>query len=461
MPQFRLRDFETKMARDHLPPEIIATFGDYYRQLVAGETGLIGDAQIRPVADSEIPAFEDLAEFRQTGIQSLPRAVMIVLNGGLGTTMGLTRAKSLMRVKDGLTFLEIIVRQATHNRVRLALMNSFNTHADTQAALERIAPVQWPLMFLQHRYPKVLRDSLAPAEWPADPRLEWNPPGHGDVFMALWVSGTVQRLLQEGIRYALIRNVDNLGAAMNEDLLGFFAARQLPFMMEVAPKTPSDVKGGHIAWSRADGRLILRESAQCPRQEMAAFRDIRRYHFFNTNNIWVDLEALALLIRQKGRLTLPMILNPKTLDPRDPDSPPVYQIESAMGAAVGGFDGAAAVRVPRARFIPVKSSNELLAVRSDCYLFSPRRRLIPNPERLLEPIQIELDPRFFAHREDFNARIPVGGEPSLKDCLALAIQGDVRFEPGVRITGRVTLTNSGAEQAVIRQGTVIAEDLKF
>ena len=460
MPEAHLKAFEAKMAQADLPREIIETFGDYYCQLVNGETGLISDADIRPFAGDDIASLGDLDAYAETGNQALPRAVMIVLNGGLGTTMGLTRAKSLMRVKDGLTFLDIIVRQAVRNQVRLALMNSFNTHRDTVAAIEEIRPATAPLMFLQHKYPKVLRDGFAPATWPADPELEWNPPGHGDVFMALWVSGTLQRLLDEGIRYALIRNVDNLGAAMNETLLGYFAAERLPFMMEVAPKTPSDVKGGHIARHR-NGRLILRESAQCPPAQMAAFTDIARYRFFNTNNVWINLEYLKALIQRAGKVALPMILNPKTLDPRDRHSPPVFQIETAMGAALGLFDGAAAVQVPRARFIPVKSSNELLAVRSDCYKFSPRQRLIANPQRTLGTIKIRLDPLFFAHREQFNARIPVGQEPSLKDCEALTIIGDVRFEANVRIVGRVTITNAGPLQAVIREGTVIEGDLTF
>jgi UTP--glucose-1-phosphate uridylyltransferase len=460
MPQAHLEAFETKMRQAGLPREIIDTFGDYYRQLVNGENGLIGDAEIQPVADGEIPALEALEDYVPTGAETLPRAVMIVLNGGLGTTMGLTRAKSLMRVKDGLTFLEIIVRQAAHHRTRLALMNSFNTERDTREALARIAPAQAPLMFMQHKYPKVLRDGLAPARWPADPELEWNPPGHGDVFMALWVSGTLERLLDEGIRYALIRNVDNLGASMDEALLGYLAAENLPFIMEVALKTPSDVKGGHIARHRS-GRLILREAAQCPPEQMDAFSDIARYRFFNTNNVWVNLEALRELIRQSGRVRLPIILNPKTLDPRDAQSPPVYQIETAMGAAIGLFEGAGAVRVPRTRFIPVKSTNELLAVRSDGYVFSDRQRLVPNPRRTLPEIQIRLDSTFFGHREKFNARIPPGGEPSLKDCRSLAVTGDVRFEPGVRLVGTVRITNNGRTQAVIPAGSVIEGDLVF
>ncbi len=460
MPETHLEAFAAKMHRAGMPREIIDTFADYYRQLLSGETGLISDADIRPIADDEIPAFEDLETYGEAGRRAFSRAVAIVLNGGLGTSMGLTRAKSMMRVKDGLTFLEVIVRQAQHNRVRLVLMNSFNTHRDTLDAIARIHPPEEPLMFLQHKYPKVLRDGFAPAVWPADPELEWNPPGHGDVFMALHVSGTLDRLLDEGIRFALIRNVDNLGAATDEILLGYFAAEHLPFMMEVAPKTPSDVKGGHIARHRS-GRLILRESAQCPKAELAAFTDIQRYRFFNTNNIWVNLEALKELIRRDGRLNLPIILNPKTLDPRDPQSPPVYQVETAMGAAVGLFEGAAAVRVPRSRFIPVKTTNELLAVRSDRFMFSPQQRLIANPQCAAESIQIRLDPAFFGHRDKFNARIPVGGEPSLKDCQSLTITGDVRFEPGVRLSGSVSITNRGSTQAVVAAGSVIDADLVF
>lgn len=460
MPEAHLEAFEAKMRQAGLPREIIDTFGDYYRQLVDGETGLISDDAIQPVADGEIPALEALSDYAPAGVEALPRSVMIVLNGGLGTTMGLTRAKSLIRVKDGLTFLEIIFRQAAGSRARLALMNSFSTEGDTREAIARIAPAQAPLMFMQHKYPKVLRPGLAPARWPADPGLEWNPPGHGDVFMALWVSGTLQRLLDEGIRYALIRNVDNLGAAMDEALLGYLAAENLPFMMEVALKTPSDVKGGHIARHRS-GRLILREAAQCPPEQMEAFTDIRRYRFFNTNNVWINLEALKELIRRDGRVRLPVILNPKTLDPRDPQSPPVYQIETAMGAAIGLFEGAAAVRVPRTRFIPVKSTNELLAVRSDSYVFSDRQLLTPNPRRSAPEIQIRLDPAFFGHREKLNARIPVGGEPSLKDCRSLSVTGDVRFEPGVRLVGAVRIANKGPGQAVIPAGSVIEGDLVF
>jgi UTP--glucose-1-phosphate uridylyltransferase len=233
-------------------------------------------------------------------------------------------------------------------------------------------------------------------------------------------------------------------------------------MMEVAEKTPSDVKGGHLARHRASGRLMLREAAQCPGEEIAAFQDIRRYRFFNTNNIWVNLEVLRDLIHRERIVDLPMIVNPKTLDPRDEASPPVYQIETAMGAAISLFEGAAAVNVPRARFLPVKTCNDLLAVRSDVFVYSEREGLKLNPERRAagrnESIRIKLDSRYYGKFDLLEERFKAGA-PSLKDCDGLTITGDVHFGREVVVRGTVSVTNTGSRPAVVKAGTVIDQDL--
>ena len=174
--------------------------------------------------------------------------------------MGLTKAKSLLKVKNDKTFLEIILKQAKRCGVKLAFMNSFSTHHDTLAALSRIKPLDSPLLFLQNKFPKIDQENLAPATWPKNSDLEWNPPGHGDIYSAIYTSGMLKSFLKKGIEHAFFSNSDNLGATMDESLLGYFAENRFPFMMEVAPRTPSDVKGGHIARHR-NGRLILRESA--------------------------------------------------------------------------------------------------------------------------------------------------------------------------------------------------------
>ena len=456
-----LAEFAAKMAQAGLNPLVIDTFAHYYRRLVGGETGLIHDADIRPIPLDEIPKTANLAGYAAAGRHALSRAVRIVLNGGLGTSMGLLGPKSLLKVKQGRSFLEIILRQAELGQTRLAMMNSFNTHTATISEVTKLKPSRPPLFFLQHKFPKILQGKLAPVSWPPNRELEWNPPGHGDVYAALFASGMLQKLLEEGVRYAFICNSDNLGAGVDESLLGYFAEKRFPFMMEVAEKTPSDIKGGHLA-RQQNGRLVLREAAQCPKEEIAAFQDIRRFRFFNTNNIWVNLEFLKDLILRHRFVDLPMIVNPKTVDPRDENSPPVYQIETAMGSGVSLFEGAAAVNVPRARFLPVKTCSDLLAVRSDCFVYSEREGLTLNPAResagRTEAIKINLDSKYYGKFDLLEERFKEG-EPSLVECDALTIHGDVRFEKGVVVRGAVTITNRSASPAVVKAGTVIDRDL--
>ena len=419
----------------------------------------MSDKEIDPVDPKEIEDSENLKAYAPLGKKALKNAVRIILNGGLGTSMGLTGPKSLVKVKDGKSFLEIILKQTEQNDVTLALMNSFSTHQDTLTALSEINPPRSPLLFLQHKFPKIIQDGLSPATWSQNPDLEWNPPGHGDVYTALFTSGMLQKLLDQGVTYAFISNVDNLGAEMDASLLGYFSENRFPFMMEVSDRTPADLKGGHLA-RRKNGRLVLRELAQCPHDELDAFQDSGRYRFFNTNNIWVNLTFLNALIEQNQIIRLPMILNPKTLDPRDDNSPKVYQVETAMGAAISFFEGATAVKVPRTRFFPVKKCNELLAIRSDCFVFSTNNALAPHPNRKFDAIKVDLDPRYYGKIDAFDERFQ-NGVPSLIECESLTVSGDVFFKGNVTIKGRVVIKNSHKSKAVIEEGAVVDGNLKL
>ena len=458
-----LSAFVEKMQNEGLPPLVIDTFAYYYQQVLSGETGLVYDREIQPVASHEIENFQDLQKYAHAGHRVHDHALIIVLNGGLGTTMGLTCPKSLIVAKNGKTFLEIILRQAEKSGVRLALMDSFSTHDQTLAALSRIKPARRPLQFIQHKFPKIRRQDLAPVTWPPNPQLEWNPPGHGDVFTALITSGMLEKLLADGIRYAFIHNLDNLGARMDPSLLGYFAENGFAFMMEVAEKTPADIKGGHLA-RHQNGRLILREAAQCPKGEQAAFQDITRYRFFNTNNIWVNLESLKALFEKEQTIRLPMILNPKAVNPRDENSLPVFQIETAMGAAISLFVDTMAVNVPRSRFFPVKSCNDLIALRSDFYVLGKGEILQINPQRISanrpDAVKISLDPKFYGRIDLLEERFEKG-LPSLVDCESLCIEGDVHFEDQIIIKGRVSIKNRHHSPAVIKKGTVIDGDIIF
>ncbi|MEZ4663675.1 MAG: UTP--glucose-1-phosphate uridylyltransferase [Caldilineaceae bacterium] len=437
--------FAHKMTQAGLPDLAQCAFRRHYEQLVLGHQGYITNAEARPVHD--LPVMDELRTYTGDGAKALARAVVIKLNGGLGATMGLAGPKSLLVAKNGYTFLEIIVeqvrrvRQQTGVRLPIIFMNSFHTHAATQAALSAMPdlPYEAPFCFEQHRIPKVWRDDLTPVRWPSDPQKEWCPPGHGDFYLAIQSSGLLERLLARGYEYAIISNADNLGAVVDLEILGYFAARRLTFLMEVTRRTENDRKGGHLAVN-AHGHLLLREVAQCPPAELPQFQNIGRYRFFNTNNLWIHLPSLRQILAQNGGiLDLPLIRNVKPVDPQQPDSPKVYQLETAIGAAIGLLPNVQAVVTPRPRFLPVKNTNHLLALWSDAYVLGDDFGVIPNPHRNLpgEPI-IDLDPRYFRFVEQLRAHFPKGA-PSLLRCNRLSIRGNVFVDRTVDLEGDVLI----------------------
>jgi UTP--glucose-1-phosphate uridylyltransferase len=428
-----------KMRAEGLPEIAIDTFAHYEERLRRGEQGLLPEAELEPLSD--LPSSDDLPEADGS---ALGQVVVLKLNGGLGTSMGMTKAKSLIDVKDGHTFLDVIVRQVLHLReesgaqIPLLLMNSFATREDTLEALERYPELRiegLPLDFVQGKVPKLLADGFEPVSWPDDPALEWAPPGHGDVFTSLATSGTLDTLLERGYEYLFLSNSDNLGAALEPRILDWFAREGLPFVSEVVDRTEDDRKGGHLARRRDGGGLVLRETAQVPDEDREAFEDVERHRFFNANNIWVNLHALQAALEERGGvLGLPMIVNRKTVDPSDPSSPEVLQLETAMGAAIGVFEGAAAVHVPRARFAPVKTASNLLVVRSDAYELADDWTIRLAPQRNAAP-SVELSSEFKLLR-DFEERF-AAGPPSLVEAERLEVDGDVRFGAQVVIRGRV------------------------
>jgi UTP--glucose-1-phosphate uridylyltransferase len=449
-----------KMRSDGVGDAAVQAFADAYERLVEGETGVLAEAEIEPV--SEVPAADDLPEVEPEAGGAIDHAVVIKLNGGLGTSMGMTGPKSLVEVKDGLSFLDIIVRQVlglrerTGARLPLVLMNSFSTREASLEALDRHEDVEAdvPLDFVQNKVPKLLAEELDPVEWPDDPDLEWAPPGHGDLYTALVTSGMLDELLERDYRWAFVSNADNLGAVLDPRILAWIASERIPFVMEVADRTGADRKGGHIARRREGGGLVLREIAQTPDEDVDAFQDTERHRFFNTNTLWVDLDALrSLLDRRDGVLGLPMIVNRKTVDPSDSSSPDVVQLETAMGAAIDVFDDARALRVPRRRFAPVKTTSDLLALRSDAYVLTEEAHVEPAGGRDGPPL-IDLDDAHFKLLPDFETRFPAGA-PSLVACDRLTVSGDVEFGADVVVRGAVTVEHDGDGRLRIEDGTVL------
>ena len=425
------------------PDEAIRSFASAYERLVGGESALLPSAELEPAG--EVDRLEDLPEVDAGDV--LDRVAVIKLNGGLATSMGLRSPKSLLEARAGYSFLDIIIGQTLALRRRygarlpLILMDSQATRGETERVLDTHPEldVGLPLDFLQSMVPKLEAERLEPINWPSEPSLEWNPPGHGDVYPALRGSGMLARLIEQGYRYAMISNADNLGATTEARIPAYMERNEIPFLMEVVQGTEADRKGGHIARRRADGQLVLRETAQTPPEDEESFRDYRRWRYYNTNSLWFDLRALNDRLDQTGGvLELPLIVNRKTVDPRDSSSPAVLQLESAMGAAIGSFTGAQLLLVPRTRFAPVKTTDDLLVLRSDVYTLSDDWVVAPLPERADHLPYVELDSRFYKLLDDFERHFP-DGPPSLREAERLIVHGDVTFGRAVHVRGAVEL----------------------
>ncbi len=412
----------------------VRAFARLFALLVAGDRGVLSSEDLEPVRH-----VESLTELNvATPGDALDHTVLVRLNGGLGTTMGLASPKSLVMVKPGLTFLDVIARQVLAARARwgarlpLVLMNSHATRGPSLEALRSHSglPGDLPADFLQHREPRLRPADLQPLHLPADPDAEWCPPGHGDLYAALQASGMLAEMLARGYRYAFVANADNLGAVLEPRILGWMARREIPFVMEVVQGTAADRKGGHIA-SHA-GRLVLRDTAQAP--DDGSFTDFTRWRFYNSNNLWIDLVALAeLLEAHDGVLPLPLIVNRKTL----PAAGEVVQLETTMGSAIGLIEGAQALHVPRTRFAPVKTTDDLLLVRSDAYELADGATLVP-AEGAVPGTVVALDRAYYGTLQDLDRHFPFG-PPGMRRCTRLSICGDVVFGRDVELAGDVEL----------------------
>ncbi|MGI9157209.1 MAG: UTP--glucose-1-phosphate uridylyltransferase [Marmoricola sp.] len=458
-----MTDKGLKMCRDKMTaagvdPTAIDVFAHYYRLVQHGETGMIPESTIEPV---EMPALADVPVSEEQAADAIALTAVVKLNGGLGTSMGLDRAKSLLCVRRGLSFLDVIARQVLHLRrehavpLPLIFMNSFRTSADTLTALARyedLAVDGLPLEFLQNMEPKIRVDSLEPVAWPVEPSLEWCPPGHGDLYTALRGTGMLEQLIDAGYRYVFVSNSDNLGAVPDARVAGWFAQSGAPFAIEAVRREASDKKGGHFATRVSDGRIVLRETAQTPPEDQEALADLSRHRFASTNNVWFDLHAMRDQLESRdGILGLPMIRNEKHTDPGDPQSPKVIQIETAMGAAVEVFEGAQLVEVTRERFVPVKSTSQLLLLRSDVYDLG--QDFVLDLQPAAAPY-VELDDAY-SHVGEFDKRFP-SGAPSLKKATSLVVHGDWTFEGGAQVVGDVTL-DAPDGQGRVASGTVLAD----
>lgn len=431
-------------------PALIKNFLRLHALVESGTTGVIPDQSIDSL--TQIPKLEEIesrADLPDIGKRLISKLVVCKLNGGLGTSMGLKSAKSLLHVRFDkvlnrrLSFNELNARQIellSEEPVPFMNMVSFSTAKDVAADLEKCNLSASQKVFLnQNIHPKVLVDTLMPAVH-EDDSMCWNPPGHGDFFEVFYSSGLLDSFISEGKRYLFVSNADNLSASPSATILNYIAAKKVPFLCEVTRRTLADRKGGHLARRKSDGRVVLREAAQAPVDEhgviVGDFQDIERHSCFNINSIWIDLlELKRVLTENDGILPLALIRNQKTLDPRESKSAQVFQIETALGAAIEFFEGAELIEVGRDRFAPVKTSSDLLLVLSDCFELNEKGTLYPKVTPLPH-ITLSSEYRLI---DDFEALI--SAVPSLISAKSFSVSGNIKISHPLSIIGSVALVD--------------------
>lgn len=429
---------QEKMLHAGEPSIAIQQFERMYHSYTSqGSQNWVREADITPM--QEVPSFKDIYQGidHHSAVQAFAKTAFLKLNGGLGTSMGLSCAKSLLMVRRHkarpMRFLDIIVGQVLTARVRLEVplplvfLNSFRTSKDTLDALKGHRILEQgniPNEIIQHSEPKLDEATNLPISWPSNPELEWCPAGHGDLFSVLWSSNLLKTLQEQGFSYLFVSNSDNLGARPSRTLAQYFENTKASMMVEVARRTDADRKGGHFVRDKHTGQLILREMSQVHPEDAPMAQDIERHPYFNTNSIWFRIDALQeLLDKHQGILDLPVIANRKTVDPTDPHTPRVVQLEIAMGSISSYFDDAICVQVDRMRFLPVKTTDDLFIMRSDRFHLTDSYEM--EDGNYLFP-DVRLDPRYYHNIDDFNQRFPYS-VPSIGAANSVTIEGDWTF----------------------------------
>ncbi|KAJ6421236.1 hypothetical protein OIU84_028585 [Salix udensis] len=430
-------------------------FVNLVSRYLSGEAQQVEWSKIQTPTDEVVVPYDTLAptpEDPEETRKLLDKLVVLKLNGGLGTTMGCTGPKSVIEVRNGLTFLDLIVIQIENlNKkygcsVPLLLMNSFNTHDDTQKIIEKYSNSNIEIhTFNQSQYPRIVVDDFVPLPSKGHTDKDgWYPPGHGDVFPSLKNSGKLDALLSKGKEYVFVANSDNLGAVVDLKILNHLIRNKNEYCMEVTPKTLADVKGGTLI--SYEGKVQLLEIAQVPDQHVNEFKSIEKFKIFNTNNLWVNLKAIKRLV-EADALKMEIIPNPKEVD-----GVKVLQLETAAGAAIRFFDHAIGINVPRSRFLPVKATSDLLLVQSDLYTLvdgfvirNPARTIPANPS-------IELGPEF-KKVASFLSRFK--SIPSIIELDSLKVAGDVWFGVGITLKGKVSIAAKSGVKLEIPDGAVL------
>lgn len=349
------------------------TFATLYNKYIQNTNPYLDWDKIELMDNNILVDYNTLPSVKDAVVIELNKKVCIAqLNGGLGTTMGLSQPKSLLEIKDNYTFLDIILEQIKLTQtIPLVLMNSFYTHEQTEGYLKNKNTKDLNIIsFNQNCYPRIIKSTKQSLDINSDNKDHLYPPGHGDFILSISQTGILDQLINSGVKYAFISNVDNLGAILDYKILQDIINSDVDFALELTTKTLQDIKGGTLI--KYEGKFKMFEVAQCPPNKLNEFTSIDKFKYFNTNNVWIKLSAIKKLVQTDFLKDVDIIINQKKLK----DGQECVQLEYAIGSMVKFFDKVKCYQVPRTRFIPVKTNTDLALIKSDKYVLDKEKWVI-------------------------------------------------------------------------------------
>ncbi|KAF5273103.1 hypothetical protein FQA39_LY07593 [Lamprigera yunnana] len=450
------------MKQPHLKLELQTGFSNLFCRFLAEEGPSVKWDNIQKLPTEAVRDYTTLETPTTDVIHNmLAKLIVVKLNGGLGTSMGCHGPKSVISVRNDLTFLDLTVQQIEHlnktykANVPLILMNSFNTDEDTEKVLRKYKNLNVEIhSFNQSCYPRINRETLLPIAKNSnyeDDLEAWYPPGHGDFYESFQNSGLLKKFIDGGREYCFISNIDNLGATVDLNILKFLVYPKNgdvkhEFVMEVTDKTRADVKGGTLI--QYENKLRLLEIAQVPKEHVDDFKSVKTFKFFNTNNIWAKLDAIERVLKE-NKLNMEIIINSKSLK----NGVNVIQLETAVGSAMKSFEGGIGINVPRSRFLPVKKTSDLLLVMSNLYNLK-NGSLVMSPQRMFPTTPlVKLGENHFSKVHEFLGRF--ANIPDIIELDHLTVSGDVTFGGKVSLKGTVIIIANHGDRIDIPAGAAL------
>jgi len=414
---------------------------------------------IVPIGEKDITLHESLTNISSDQIKNIINKICILkLNGGLGTTMGCIGPKGLIKIKNGLSFIDITIEQVKQLNqkydcnIPLIFMNSFYTTKHMDAYVKEHEEEHRDvniMMFEQNSFPRLIKSTQLPVisldnidEIYNNSDL-WYPPGHGDLCRSIYDTGLLDKLIGLGYEYIFVSNIDNLGATLDFNILNELIKNNTEFALELTNKTLLDVKGGTLI--NYHDKFTMFEVAQCEPSKLSEFVSIDKFKYFNTNNVWIQLNAVKNLVQSDFLNSIDIIVNNKKFK----DGRECIQLEYSIGALIKYFTKVDKFVVSRSRFIPVKTNSDLLLIKSNIYDLDENHCIVQKNNKV--PI-IKLDSCYnnmYCFEECFQ------NIPNIDDLDELIVYSDVRFGHNVKLCGKVILGNCMVYDTVLNNITCL------